>query len=301
MKALITGSAGFVGQTLRRHLEAQGDTVVPTDRTVGGPDITDREALFRFWAEATADVVYHLAAQSHVPTSWTDPIGTLRVNVEGTQNVIDASRETSVSRVIVITSAEVYGKVTPDQLPIDESAPLRPVSPYAASKVAADAVALQAHLGHGQDVVRLRSFNHIGPGQSDQFVAAGLAGRIAQAEASGGAEIAVGNLSPRRDFTDVRDIVRAYRLVAERGTGGEVYNVCTGVDRSIAELADGLLAHARHPITLVPDPEFQRDVDIPIMCGDSTKLRADTGWAPEIDFATSLGDILDDARTRLHG
>lgn len=300
MKALITGSAGFVGRTLRTHLEVAGDTVVPTDRAVGGPDITDRDALMRIWASAGADVVYHLAAQSHVPSSWEDPIGTLRVNVEGTQNVIDASRESGVARVIVVTSAEVYGKVTPDQLPIDESTPLRPVTPYAASKVAADAVALQAHLGHAQDVIRLRAFNHFGPGQGEQFVAAGLAARIAQAEASGSTEIAVGNLTPRRDFTDVRDIVRAYRLVAEHGTAGDVYNVCSGIDRSITELADGLLANTNHPIALVPDADLQRDVDIPIMCGDSTKLRQDTGWTPEVSFATSLRDILDDARTRLH-
>jgi GDP-4-dehydro-6-deoxy-D-mannose reductase len=300
VKALITGGAGFVGRSLRAHLEASGDTVTTTDRSAGGPDITDRDGLMRFWTDVRADVVYHLAAQSHVPTSWTDPIGTLRVNVEGTQNVLDASRESGATRVIVVTSAEVYGKVTPDQLPIDEETPLRPVTPYAASKVAADAVSLQAHLGHGQDVIRLRAFNHIGPGQSDQFVAAGLAGRIAQAEASGGTEIAVGNLSPRRDFTDVRDIVRAYRLIAERGTAGEVYNVCTGTDRSIAELSNGLLALTTHTIEPVADPELQRAVDVPVVRGDSSKLRKDTGWAPAIEFTTSLQDILDDARSRLH-
>lgn len=253
----------------------------------------------RHISQSTPDVVYHLAAQSHVPTSWRDPIGTMRTNAEGTQNVLDGSYEAGVSRVLVVSSAEVYGSLSPEMLPIDEHAPLRPVTPYAASKVAADAIALQGHLGRGQDVVRLRAFNHIGPGQRVDFVCAGLAHRIAVAERDGSTEITVGSLETRRDFTDVRDVVRAYRLTAEHGDAGDVYNVCSGIDRSIGEIARAFFDLAHGDFTLVESTDLTRTIDTPIVRGDNRKLRDKTGWQPIIPFATSLSDILDDARERL--
>ncbi len=298
MRALITGGAGFVGRTLAAHLRDRGDEVVITDRAAGGPDITDRAAVFSHMAAADPEVVFHLAAQAHVPTSWKDPIGTFRANAEGTLNVLDAARESGVTRVLAVTSAEVYGRVDPDDLPIDETRPLRPETPYAASKVAADAIAQQAHLGCDQDVIRIRAFNHFGPGQSAQFVAAGLATRIIEAERSGQRELRVGNLTPRRDFTDVRDIVRAYRLLADGGEAGEVYNVCSGVDLSIQEVADGLLLAAGADLELVPDPELQRPVDVPVVRGSNRRLRDATGWQPTIPLADSLADIVADARAR---
>lgn len=301
MRALITGGAGFVGRALHAHLRQAGDDVVISDRAAGGPDITDRTAVFALLEQEPVDVVYHLAGQAHVPTSWDDPIGTMRANAEGTLNVLDAARAAGVGRVIAVTSAEVYGRVRPEDLPIVEDHPLRPESPYASSKVAADAIALQAHLGCGQDVIRMRAFNHIGPGQATSFAASGLAARIARAERDGSATLAVGNLTPRRDFTDVRDIVSAYRLAATVGTPGAVYNVCSGVDRSIEELARGLLAGADAELELVPDPELIRPVDTPVVRGDSSRLRADTGWTQAIDFTQSLADILADARDRLDG
>lgn len=301
MRALITGGAGFVGRALHAHLRQAGDDVVISDRAAGGPDITDRTAVFALLEQEPVDVVYHLAGQAHVPTSWDDPIGTMRANAEGTLNVLDAARAAGVGRVIAVTSAEVYGRVRPEDLPIAEDHPLRPESPYASSKVAADAIALQAHLGCGQDVIRMRAFNHIGPGQATSFAASGLAARIARAERDGSATLAVGNLTPRRDFTDVRDIVSAYRLAATVGTPGAVYNVCSGVDRSIEELARGLLAGADAELELVPDPELIRPVDTPVVRGDSSRLRADTGWTQAIDFTQSLADILADARDRLDG
>lgn len=301
MRALITGGAGFVGRALHAHLRANGDEVTVSDRSLGGPDIADRDAVFAHMRDASPEVVYHLAGQAHVPTAWSDPIGTLRANVEGTQNVLDAARHSGARRVLAVTSAEVYGKVTDDDLPIGEAHPLHPMNPYAASKVAADAVATAAHLGSGQDVIRLRAFNHIGPGQRTDFVAAGLAARIVEAEAAGHRHITVGNLSPRRDFTDVRDVVRAYRLVAEHGESGAVYNVCSGIDRSIGELAERLVELAGTSLALEPDAELQRPSDNPIVVGDNRRIRSATGWEPELSLDQSLVDVLEDARSRRDG
>lgn len=299
MHALITGAAGFVGRALTSHLRDVGDLVTGLDRLTGSPDVTDRNALREVISAASPDVVYHLAAQAHVPTSWIDPISTIRTNVEGTQNVLDAAHDAGVGRVLVVSSAEVYGSLSPDMMPITEDTPLRPVTPYAASKVAADAIALQAHLGRKQDVIRLRAFNHIGPGQRTDFVCSGLAHRIAQAERDHGTTIRVGALAVRRDFTDVRDVVRAYRLVAEFGDAGDVYNVCSGVDRSIQEIADALIAMADRPLALRSDTDLTRPVDTPLVRGDHQKLTDKTGWQPQISLADSLRDILRDARERL--
>lgn len=297
MRALITGASGFVGRTLANHLRSEGDSVIGLSRATGGPDLTDRSAVHAAITAHEVDAIYHLAAQSHVPTAWSDPITTLRVNVEGTQNVLDAADVApGRPRVLVVTSAEVYGAVTPKELPIDEHAPLRPNNPYAASKVAADAVAQQAWLGRGQDVIRLRAFNHIGPGQSPNFVCAGIAHRIATAEQTGTTEVEVGDLTIRRDFSDVRDIAAAYRRAAVSGQSGQVYNVCSGNDRSIGELAVGLLELSTAGLELVQNPALLRSVDTPIVRGDHSRLTADTGWRPRIDLHTTLIDVLADAR-----
>lgn len=299
MRALITGASGFVGRTLTAHLLNLGDEAITDGRDSGGPDVTDREATHEFVSSANADVIYHLAAQAHVPTSWHDPIGTLRTNVEGTQNVLDAAHAAGSARVVLVSSAEVYGSVGHDQLPIDENAPLRPISPYAASKAAADIIGLQSHLGRGQDVIRLRAFNHFGPGQRTDFVTAGLAHRIAVARRDGLRAIDVGSLDVRRDFTDVRDIVQAYRHAAIDGEAGGVYNVCSGIDRSIREIAEGLLAAADCNFELISSTDLQRKVDSPIVRGSFEKIRAHTGWHPTITLTESLADIVDDAQERL--
>src|SRR5690606_6480066 len=180
-----------------------------------------------------------------------------------------------------------------------EDQPLRPVSPYGASKVAAEVLAEQAWRGFGLETVRVRSFNHIGPGQSHGFVAAALAHRIAVAEANGEPTITVGNLTPRRDFTDVRDVVRAYRTAAVAGESGAVYNVCSGRDVSIEQLARTLIERSGAEIALDVDPDLQRPVDNPVSVGDATRLREVTGWQPEIPLDQTLSDLLDDARRRL--
>jgi GDP-4-dehydro-6-deoxy-D-mannose reductase len=299
VRALITGAGGFVGHHLARHLEAAGDDVVGTDRSHDGCDILDAPALLELFRRVRPVAVYHLAGASDVGGSWSTPQATFRANAEGTLNILWAARETEVDRVLTVGSADVYGKVDPVDLPLTESAPLKPVSPYAASKVAADYVALQSFLGFGQDVVRARPFNHLGPGQTDRFVAPALAGRIAANERSGETKVKVGNLSPKRDFTDVRDVVRAYRLLMERGEPGEVYNVCSGVDLAVQDLADQLLAQARIPLRFETDPELLRPVEVPVLRGSYQRLHEATGWKPEIPISQTLTDLLEDWRARL--
>lgn len=299
MRALVTGAGGFVGRHLVRHLAACGDEVVELEGRVDGIDITEPHDLTEAVVKAEPDAVYHLAGASDVGGSWAEPRATFLANALGTLNVLEASREAGADRVLAVTSADVYGRVTEAELPLDEEQPLRPVSPYAASKVAADALAQQAWLGHQMPVIRVRAFNHLGPGQSDKFVAPSLAARIARNERDGGDEVPVGNLTPRRDITDVRDVVRAYRLLIEHGAPGEAYNVCSGKAVAVEEIAEQLLAMALKPMRLVIDPDLKRPVDIPVLVGDSGKLTAATGWSPTIDLATTLADVLSDWRTRV--
>ena len=267
MRALVTGAGGFVGAHLTAHLESSGDEVIGWDRTLEGIDITDGPAVTAAMAELRPNAVYHLAGDADVGGSWDHPASTFRANAEGTLNVLLGCRDAGVERVLVVGSADVYGRVHTDDLPITEQCPLRPVSPYAASKVAADFLAVQAGLGYGLDVIRTRPFNHLGPGQSPRFVAPALAQRVAQAEINGGGEIPVGNLTPKRDFTDVRDVVRAYRLLVEHGEPGEVYNVCSGVDLAVQDLADQLVAQARVPLRLEVDESLLRPVELPVLRG----------------------------------
>lgn len=300
MKAAVTGARGFVGPHLVAHLEACGDDTVSLDRH--GPDsfdVTDADAVHARFHDARPDVVYHLAALSHVGESWKSPAASFRVNAEGTLNVLRACTDLGVGRVIVVLSSEEYGHVAEADLPLGETAPIRPVTPYGAAKAAADVLALQAFLGDGLGTIRVRPFSHTGPGQSDRFVVPALAARIARAERDAVDEIPVGSLDAVRDLTDVRDVVRAYRLLAERGEPGEVYNVCSGAGVSVQEIADALIDHATRPIRLVTDPALVRPVEVPRLVGSNTRLCAATGWAPEIPLERTLVDVLDGARRAL--
>ena len=299
MRTLVTGAGGFVGVHLVRHLEDTGDEVVELERNVDGIDIADAEPLTEAVMAAKPQVVYHLAGASDVGGSWSVPRETFLANALGTLNVLEAARAAGAERVLAVTSADVYGRVSEDELPLREDQPLRPVSPYAASKVAADALAQQAWLGHRLPVLRVRAFNHLGPGQSDRFVAPSLAARIARNERDGGDEVPIGNMTPLRDVTDVRDVVRAYRLLMEHGEPGAVYNVCRGRAVSVKEIADVLLSMAARPMHLVSDPGLQRPVDIPILVGDNGALRRVTGWEPTIPLEQTLADVLTDWRSRL--
>ena len=290
MRALITGGKGFVGQWLAAHLKDRGDEVAVIDIET---DVADGGAVARVMADIVPEAVYHLAAMTHVGESWEHPGQVLRVNVLGTAEILAAARSIEGSpRVLVVSSAEVYGVVTPAQLPLDEDTPTQPASPYAASKLAAEAVAFQAWRGFGQSVIVVRPFNHIGPGQSPNFFVPALAKRIVDARRSGARSLPVGTLTTRRDFTDVRDVVAAYRLLVERGVPGEVYNVCSGRDVAISEVAAQLLELAGADLTLETDPALVRPVDVPVLRGSAERLRAATGWEPHIPLATTLADVL---------
>jgi GDP-4-dehydro-6-deoxy-D-mannose reductase len=299
VRALITGVSGFVGRHLIEHLRASGDDVEGCDREDGSIDIADRASIDGVLRSFRPEVVYHLAGWSDVGGSWAHPEATFRANAEGTLNLLLACRDEGVERVLSVSSADVYGIVSEDELPIAETAPLRPVTPYAASKVASDYLGLQAWLGWKLPVLRVRAFNHLGPGQAPKFVAPALAERIARNERDGGTDVPIGNLSARRDFTDVRDVVRAYRLLMEHGEAGEVYNVCSGTDVAIEEIAGRLIAGARSSMALVHDPTLERPVDIPVLRGDNTRIRAATGWTPQIPLDQTLVDLLQEMRDRV--
>lgn len=295
MRAFLTGGHGFVGGWLARHLAQSGDEVVLAP---GGLDVRDAAALTDALARARPEVVFHLAARTHVGASWSEPALTFEVNALGTLQVLEAVRSLQpVPRVVLVSSSEVYGRGSGEVL--NEDAPLRPVSPYAASKVAAEYLGIQAGLGYGVEVVRVRPFNHVGPGQRDDFVVSALARRVVEAERRGGDVLRVGNLDAARDFTDVRDVVRAYRLVALEGEAGAVYNVCSGVATPISAVAELVASLARRPVRLEVDPALLRPVDVPVLVGDPGRLVARTGWKPEIPLETTVADVVEDWRARL--
>jgi GDP-4-dehydro-6-deoxy-D-mannose reductase len=289
VRAVLTGAAGFVGRHLATHLVEERDEVVGIDQ---GVDVTDPTALTSAFESARPDAIYHLAAQSHVGASWDDPSEVYRVNALGTNNVLTAARRAAPSAtVLVVSSAEVYGVVTEDELPIAENAELRAGSPYAASKAAAELIAFQAAIGYGQRVVMVRPFNHVGPGQAPTFFVPAVARRLVEARRNDTKKVTVGNLTARRDFTDVRDVVRAYRLVVLGGTSGGVYNVCSGVDVAISHVAETLRRLLYRDAVFVEDPSLSRPLDIPVLRGDPTKLRATTGWVPHITLDETLRDV----------
>lgn len=292
MRVFVTGGHGFVGTYLVEHLRASGDEVTaPHQAEV---DLGDQDAVLKAVTRAAPDAVVHLAALAHVGESWADPGRTFDVNAVGTLHVLEAARRvTPLPRVLLIGSAEVYGPVQPNELPLTEEHRLYPVTPYAASKVAAEFLGLQYFAGFGVPVVRARSFNHVGPRQAGRFVVADIAGRIADAIKSGdNSPIRVGNLSARRDYTDVRDVVRAYRMLVTDGVAGEAYNVCSGIDVSVEDLAHRLLKLAEVDLTIEVDPTLVRPVDVPVMRGDNSRLRAATGWQPQIPLDDTLRDVL---------
>jgi len=288
MKALVTGATGFVGPYLLRHLRACGDEVIGAGDAESGFDVVDRDGVLDAFTTYRPDVVYHLAARSHVGASWHDPIATLRVNVEGTANVLDAAVAAGVRRVLVVGSAEEYGRVD-EQQPLTEDTPARPLSPYGASKAAAALLALQAQLAGRVETVRVRPFSHTGPGQSAAFVVPAVAARVAAAERDGLDEIRLGARTPVRDFSDVRDVVAAYALLLERGARGETYNICSGRGRSIRDVLDALVARSSAKPAVEVDPERYRRLseERNALVGDAARIRA-LGWAPAHAFDDTL-------------
>lgn len=307
-RALITGITGFAGGHLCAHLLAMGEVEiygVAHDKGYGLghlerpipvviADLRDFKVVEEIFLDVKPDCIYHLAAQAYVPTAWRAPWETFENNVRPELNILQLMAYKGFkARLLVVASNEVYGAVSPDNLPVNESTLLEPNNPYGVSKVAQDLLARQYFLSHGVDVIRARAFNHLGPRQSPQFVAANLARQIAEAEAGlRGPVVWVGNLQAQRDFTDVVDVVRAYALLMKKGRSGEAYNIGSGRPRSVQTVLETLLGQSSVKVRIEHDPARMRPSDVPIIYGDITKLRSDTGWEPMISFEDSLCRVL---------
>lgn len=297
MKRLfVTGAGGFVGQSLTRLLTSGGaysdiELIAPNSRI----DIRDESALAAFFRASRPTHVVHLAAQSYVPTSIKDPRSTLDINLYGTLSLLQALETSGFEgTMLYVGSSDVYGRVDPDRLPITEDYGLHPLSPYAVSKVAAEALCYQWSQKGRFQIVLARPFNHIGPGQSERFVVSYFAKQIAEICAGLRAnEIVHGDIDVTRDFTDVRDVVRAYLLLLESGQNGEIYNVCSGVERAPRQLLERLLHLSGVRANIVTDENRTRLSEQRRACGSFEKLQGHTSWIPEIGIDQSLADILD--------
>ncbi len=289
VRALVTGAAGFVGSHLVPRLRADGARIFAHDREL---DVCDAAAVASRVREVGPDTIVHLAALTSVPHSRREPELTYRVNYLGTRAVLDAALQHAPdARVLIVCTAEEYGSAAPGSDPFSEASPLRPGSPYARSKAAADLLGAQ-YASRGLDVVRVRAFNHAGPGQSSDFVIASFAQQIAAiAGRKRDAVLRVGNLDSVRDFLDVRDVIEAYVRLLDRRVPAGVYNVASGVGTRVGEPLDILLALAGvHPVIEI-DPERLRPADFSV--GDASRLRATTGWKPQIDLADTLRQVFD--------
>jgi GDP-4-dehydro-6-deoxy-D-mannose reductase len=318
MRALITGITGFAGSHLAEYLLAEHpdvevygthrwrsrmDNILHLEGKVKlvETDLRDLTSVTHALEVSRPDYVFHLAAQSFVPTSWTAPGDTLATNVIGQTNIFEAVRSLKLDPSLQIAcSSEEYGLVLPDEVPIKETNPLRPLSPYAVSKVAQDYLAYQYFQSYGIRSVRTRGFNHTGPRRGEVFVTSNFARQVARIEAGKNPPVLrVGNLDAVRDFTDVRDMVRAYWLAATLAKPGEVYNIASGTGITIRGMLDKLLAAARIEVKVETDPARLRPSDVEVLIGDYSKFKADTGWEPRIPFDKTLSDLLDYWRERV--
>jgi GDP-4-dehydro-6-deoxy-D-mannose reductase len=314
MRALITGISGFAGSYLAEYCLARGDVeitglvrdsarpgnVAPIAgqlRLLQG-DLRDSASVDRAVREARPEVVFHLGGQAFVPRSFEDPEGTLLDNAIGQLHLIQAVlRHRPLARLLVVASSSVYGLVRPEENPVHEDVPLRPVDPYGVSKATQDLLAYQYGVSHGLQAVRVRPFNHTGPRQSDLFAPSWFARRVAEIEAGVMAPVLpVGNLAAVRDISDVRDVVEAYFLAATQGRPGEVYNIGSGVGRPMSALVEGLRELSRVPFTVREDAERIRPLDVPVLVCDAGRLSASTGWRPRIPFEQTLSDLLEEWR-----
>ncbi|MBK6940183.1 MAG: GDP-mannose 4,6-dehydratase [Planctomycetes bacterium] len=309
MRVLVTGSNGFVGKHACDALRARGHEVIgagfapsATDTSTLALDVRDFVAVTDVVAKARPDAVLHLAAIAFVPQAKDDPSGAFAINAQGTLHVLAAlAASAKDARCVVVSSAEVYGRVSEAEMPLSERRAPMPVTVYGASKAAAEHLA-RAYAADGLDVRVLRPFNHVGPGQDDRFVVASFARQVAQLERTGGGVVLHGNLSAVRDFLDVRDVANVYALAleAERGVlaPGVPFNVCSGLGRTIESIVRAFAERARAPVELRLDPSRLRAVDVPTFVGAPDALRTALRWEPAFAWGGTIEDVLDDARSR---
>lgn len=308
MRALITGVNGFVGGYLSEYLlqnnmevwgtklpseikeKSHNDKVIIRDL-----DITNKEQVYSVIEECKPDYIFHLAAQSSVALSWKEPRLTMDVNVNGTINLLQAVNEVdNNAKILLIGSSEEYGIIKPESVPINEEYALKPANPYAVSKMAQEELAKQFVKAYSMNIVIVRAFNHIGPKQSPAFVVSDFAKRIVQME-KGLIEpkLLVGNLESKRDFTDVRDIVKAYYLLIQKGVSGEIYNIGSGKVYKVREILDMLLSKSKIDIEVLNDPNRMRPSDAPIIQCDNKKLKELTGWDIEYSLEKTIDDVIE--------
>ncbi|MCK4539181.1 MAG: GDP-mannose 4,6-dehydratase [Candidatus Krumholzibacteria bacterium] len=310
MKVIVTGSNGFVGGYLASELVRGGHEVLEVDlaatarpdRTGSAPgcsyrqcDLTDEQSVLSLIGEEMPGGIIHLAAQSSAARSFDDPVGTYRANILGALNLFEADKNAKTkARILITGSCDEYGVRRPEEMPLGEDSPIEPVSPYASSKAAQNLLAMQYFRAFGTRVVLTRSFSHTGAGQPDRFVLPAFARQCA-AIAAGSAEpvVKTGNTGVVRDFLDVRDVVRAYRLLLEKGVEGRVYNVCSGNGLALGEALDSLIAMTGTDVRKEVDPALARPVDVPVLTGDNCRLAKDTGWEVQIGRERMLGDLFD--------
>lgn len=304
-RALIIGAAGFVGAYLIEELLRETDwelhvTKIPResienkDVVVHDLDIMDPQQVENILNLTKPDYIFHLAAQSSVALSWKNPNLTVDINIKGTINVLETIKNSSLRpRILLIGSGEEYGLVEQDEIPIKETNPLRPGNFYAITKATQNMIGKLYYQAYGLDILMVRAFNHIGPRQAEMFVVSDFCKQVAQIEAGVQTPIIkVGNLDAQRDFTDVRDVVRAYRLLINSGISGELYNVGTGKALRIADILEKILSLSHKSIEVVQDPDKYRPIDIPIIVADISKIVRDVDWQPTIQLETTLAETL---------
>jgi GDP-4-dehydro-6-deoxy-D-mannose reductase len=309
-RVVVTGGNGFAGRHLVAILRERGDEVIVAGRSHEGDgvdydlDLSDADNVRSLIESTRPRVIYHLAAVAFVPDATHDPMGTYETNIIGTARLFEAVRavyrDSAPPRCIFVSSAEVYGTRANDEYPLRETLAPRPATPYAASKLAGEAIAVTASRTFGIPTIVTRAFNHIGPGQDERFAIPSFAKGLA--EISRGAEpiLNVGNLSSKRDFLDVRDVVSAYVALADDGLDGEIYNVCSGRPVSMAEILRQLITVAHVAVEVRENSDLMRPSDNPLSYGDNTKLRAVTGWKPRFSLAQSLHDVYAEASSKVH-
>lgn len=315
-RALITGITGFVGSHMAELLLSEGIQVYGIARwrsrkehiehlgnkiTILEADLLDAHSLDNIMLSVRPDLIFHLAAQSFVPASWTSPSSTLEINIVGSANLFEAVRKTQIDpRIQIACSSEEYGLVYENEVPIKETNPLRPLSPYAVSKVAMDYLGYQYHQSYNLHIIRTRGFNHTGPRRGEVFAESDFAKQIAEIEKGlKDLVIEVGNLEAKRDYTDVRDMVRGYYLAALKGEPGEVYNICSGTAHAIKDVLKTLLSFSNVKVKVRQNSSKARPSDVPILLGDNSKFTKATGWKPTINFDDTLESLLNYWRKRV--